>query len=97
MPHNRIVEMPKCKTCFGSACGQNHWSHWRKIEEGSSADKLHFGVSGIGTWRVTKYLPWGSQNAEARNGEMNGRFNEFNSTVQMNLNKIGGLLLHFTV
>jgi hypothetical protein len=28
---------------------------------------------------------------------MNARFNEVNSTVQMNLNKIEGLLLHFTV
>jgi hypothetical protein len=67
------------------------------MEEGASADKLHFRVSGIGTWRVTKSSPRGSRNAEVRNGEMNARFNEVNSTVQMNLNKIGGLLLHFTV
>jgi hypothetical protein len=53
MPHNRIAEMPKCETRFGSACGHNHWSHRRKMEEGASADKLHFRVSGIGTWRVT--------------------------------------------
>jgi hypothetical protein len=39
----------------------------------------------------------GIRNVEVRNSEMNARFNEVNSTVQMNLNKIGGLLLHFTV
>jgi hypothetical protein len=60
MPHNRIVIMPKCEKCFGSACGHSHWSHRQKMEEGASVDKLHFGVSGIGTWRVTKSLPRGS-------------------------------------
>jgi hypothetical protein len=64
MPHNRIAEMPKCKTPFGSAYGHNHWSHRWKMEEGASADKLHFGVSGIGTWRVMKSSPRGSRNAE---------------------------------
>jgi hypothetical protein len=97
MPHKRISEMLKCETRFGSACGHSHWSHWWKMEEGDSADKLHFGVLGIGTWRLTKYLPWGSQNVEVRNGEMNTRFNEVNSTVQMNWNKIRGLLLHITM
>jgi hypothetical protein len=67
------------------------------MEEGASADKLHFRVSGIGTWRVTKSLPLGSQNAKVQNGKMYTRFNEVNSTMQMNLNKIGGLLFHFTV
>jgi hypothetical protein len=42
MPHNRIVEMSKCETHFGSAYGQNHWSHWWKMEEGASATKLNF-------------------------------------------------------
>jgi hypothetical protein len=67
------------------------------MEEGASADKLHFGFSGIDTWRVTKSSPRGSRNAKVQNGEMNARFNKVNSTVQMNLNKIGGLLLYFTV
>jgi hypothetical protein len=67
------------------------------MEEGASADKLHFGVSGIRTWRVKKYLPRGSRNAEVGNGEMNARFNEVNSMVQMNLNKIEGILFHFIV
>jgi hypothetical protein len=67
------------------------------MEEGAIANKLHFGVLGFGTWRVMKYSPWGSRNAEVQNREMNARFNEVNSMVQMNLNKIGGLLLHFTV
>jgi hypothetical protein len=93
----RIVEMSKCETCFGSACGHNHWSHRGNMEEGDSAGKLLFGVSGIRTWRVTKSSPRGSRNAKVRNGEMNARFNEVNSMVQMNLNKIGGLLLHFIV
>jgi hypothetical protein len=67
------------------------------MEEGASEDKLHFRVSGIGTWRVTKSSPRGSKNDEVRNGEMNARFTEVNSTMQMNLNNIGGLLLHFAV
>jgi hypothetical protein len=44
--------LSKCKTRYGSACGHSHWSHRRKMEEGASADKLHFGVSEIATWRV---------------------------------------------
>jgi hypothetical protein len=67
------------------------------MEEGASADKFHFRVSGIKTSRVMKSLPQGSRSAQVLNGEKNGRFNEFNSTVKMNLNKIEGLLLHFTV
>jgi hypothetical protein len=49
------VEMPRnrnrrnVKTPFGVGCGHNHWSHRWKMEEGASATKLHFGVSGIGT------------------------------------------------
>jgi hypothetical protein len=97
MPHNRIAKMPKCETHFGSTHGHSHWSHRWKMEEGASADKLHFGVSMIETWRITKYLPRGSRNDEVKSGEMNARFNEVNSTVQKNLNKIGGILLHFTV
>jgi hypothetical protein len=81
MPHNRIVEMSKCETCFGSACSHSHWSHRQKMEEGASADKIHFGVSGIGTWRVTKFLPRESRNSKVRNGKMNARFNEVNSMV----------------
>jgi hypothetical protein len=34
---------------------------------------------------------------ECRNAEMNARSHGFNPTVQVNLNKIGGLLLHDTV
>jgi hypothetical protein len=45
----RIAEMPKCETHFGSACGHSHWSHRRKMEEGTTATKLNFGVSGIDT------------------------------------------------
>jgi hypothetical protein len=67
------------------------------MKEGASSDKLHFGVSGIGTWSVTKYLPRGSRNAEVRNGEVNASFYEFNPTVQVKLNKIAGLLLRFSV
>jgi hypothetical protein len=42
MPHNRITEMLKSETLFGSACGHNQWSHLWKMEEGASATKLHF-------------------------------------------------------
>jgi hypothetical protein len=65
------------------------------VEEGPSGDKLHFGVSGIETWRVTKSLPRGSRNAEVGNGKINARFYEFNPTMQVKLHKIAGLLLHF--
>jgi hypothetical protein len=67
------------------------------MKEGASSDKLHFRVSGIGTWSVTKSLPRGSRNAEVRNGEVNASFYEFNPTVQVKLNKIAGLLLRFSV
>jgi hypothetical protein len=45
----RIAKMTKCETRFGSACGHSHWSHRKKMEEGSSASKLNFGVLGIST------------------------------------------------
>jgi hypothetical protein len=93
----RNPEMPKCETRFGSICGRSHWSHRRKMKEGASSDKLHFGVSGIGTWSVMKSLPRGSRNAEVRNGEVNASFYEFNPTVQVKLNKIAGLLLRLAV
>jgi hypothetical protein len=35
--------------------------------------------------------------SECRNAEMNARSHGFNPTVQVNLNKIGGLLLHDTM
>jgi hypothetical protein len=34
---------------------------------------------------------------ECQNAEMNARSHGFNRTLQVNLNKIGGLLLHDTV
>jgi hypothetical protein len=67
------------------------------MKEGTSSDKLHFRVSEIGTWSVMKSLPWGSQNAEVRNGEVNASFYEFNPMVQVKLNKIAGLLLRLIV
>jgi hypothetical protein len=67
------------------------------MKEGASLDRLHFGVSGIETWSVMKSLPRGSQNYEVRNGEVNASLYEFNPTVQVNLNKIAGLLLRLAV
>ena len=81
-----------------SAIGIRLWSQPMVTRrEGVSSDKLHFGVSRIGTWSVMKYLPWGSQNVKMRNGEVNASFYEFNPTVQVKLNKIAGLLLLFSV
>jgi hypothetical protein len=60
----RIAEMRNVKHVLAQPVVTSHWSHRRKMEEGASADKLHFGVSGIGTWRVTKSSPRGSRNAE---------------------------------
>jgi hypothetical protein len=59
---------------------------WRKELEISSIS-----FSGIETWNV-ETLPR-IRNAEVRNAEINARSYGINPTVQVNLNKIGGLLL----
>jgi hypothetical protein len=91
-PNNRIAEMPKCETSLGSARGHSRWSHRRKMGEGVSEDKLLFGVSGVGKWRVLKSSTTLIPKCEERNAEMNARFREVNPMVQMKLKKIGGLL-----
>jgi hypothetical protein len=67
------------------------------MKEGASLDKLHFRVSGIGTWSIIKSLPRGSRNGEVRNGEVNTSFYVFNPMVQVKLNKITGLLLRLAM
>jgi hypothetical protein len=67
------------------------------MEERDNEDKLHFIVLGNGTWSVMKCSLRGSQNAKVWNGKMNARVYEVNPMLQMNLNKIRGLLLQFRV
>jgi hypothetical protein len=61
-------EMSKCqnaKTPFG--VGRGHMVTLRKMEEGASATKLHFGASDTGTWSIKNSSPQERRSAEMRN------------------------------
>jgi hypothetical protein len=66
------------------------------MEEEARGAKLHLGVSAFAMLSIEIFTT-GMPKCEMRNGEINARPYGFNPMVQVNLNMIGGLLLHFTV
>jgi hypothetical protein len=67
-----FTESPKHEmqnACSELAPGHNLWSHRRRLEEGASATKLHFRVSGIMTWSVKKLHHRNTEMPKSRNAK----------------------------